>query len=62
MSSTACLEKPNDEPTPVHCLSDALTAVLSVGLSGAVYIGGDGVLTVPMLNAWDFTTIKIKDS
>ncbi len=39
-----------------------VTAQLSVGNSGDVSIGADGVLTVSMLNGWDFTTIKIKDS
>ena len=38
-----------------------VTAQLSVGNSGAVSIGADGVLTVPMLNAWEFLALTIKD-
>ncbi len=39
-----------------------VTAELSVGNSGGVYIGPDGVLTVPMLNAWEFQTMAFRDS
>ncbi len=40
----------------------SVTATLSVDNSGALNIGADGVLTVPMLNAWQFQTMAFKDS
>ena len=42
--------------------SSGVTAVLSVDLNGNLNKGTDGVITIPILNAWDYTTLKIKDS
>jgi len=39
-----------------------VTVVLSVDNGGNVNLGADGVLTVPMLNAWEYTGIAFKDS
>ena len=42
--------------------SSGVTAVLSVDLGGNLNTGADGVITVPILNAWSYTTLKLKDS
>ena len=39
-----------------------VTAVLSVDNAGYLNVGPNGVITVNLLNAWDFSTIKIADS
>ena len=42
--------------------SSGATAVLSVDLGGNLNKGADGVITIPILDAWDYTTLKIKCS
>jgi len=42
--------------------SSGVTAVLSVDLGGNLNKGADGVITVPLLNAWEYTILKLKDS
>ena len=37
-------------------------AILSVDNAGNLNVGAAGVVTVPMLNAWQFTTMAFKDS
>ncbi len=39
-----------------------VTVVLSVDGGGNLNLGADGVLTVPMLNTWEYTSISMKDS
>jgi len=39
-----------------------VSATLSVGNSGDISIGADGILTVPMLNAWHFLSMSFQDS
>ena len=39
-----------------------VSATFSVGNSGNISIGSDGVLTVPMLNSWHFQSLSFQDS
>ena len=41
--------------------ASGVTAVLSVDLGGNLNKGADGVITVPILNAWSFLTVKTDD-
>ena len=42
--------------------SAGVTAVLSVDNGGNVSIGSDGIVTIPILNTWSPTVLKLSDS
>ena len=42
--------------------SSGVTAVLSVDLGGNLNVGADGVVTMPILNAWSPTVLMLSDS
>ena len=35
---------------------------LSLGLNGQSSLGGDGILSVPLMNAFDFTNVRLIDA
>ena len=42
--------------------SNGVTLQLDVDNGGNLSLGADGVITVPILNAWDYINVRIKDS
>ncbi len=42
--------------------SNGVTLQLNVDNGGNLSLGADGVITVPILNAWDYINVRIKDS
>ena len=42
--------------------SSGVTLQLNVDNGGNLSLGADGVITVPILNAWDYINVRIKDS
>jgi len=42
--------------------SNGVTLQLNVDNGGNLSLGADGVISVPILNAWDYINVKIKDS
>ena len=42
--------------------SSGVTLQLNIDDGGNLSLGADGVITVPILNAWDYINVRIKDS